>query len=91
MVDLGTQNAPEAEKAKIVSMLSERFNDLVMETMIGMASSEQREQINKALDNPEGTEEKLVNIASEIPGLAETAEDSMLKEYELIKHAMNLK
>ncbi len=91
LADLNLDNLPEQEKQKALVMLSERYQNVVLDTMIMMATPEQKLQIQEALKDPKTAEEKITRITAEIPGFAEALEDAFLKEHEFLKTVMSRK
>jgi uncharacterized Rossmann fold enzyme len=91
LADFGLQNVADEEKARILNSLSERFNDLIMIALINNLNEEQKQRFLAAVKNPDqkSMEEKVEDIASEVPGLAQKIEQALAEEYEILKKTMS--
>lgn len=87
-LDLGIQNFSEEEKLQILEMLSERFGQVVVKTLINNLNEEQKKEFETLLNSPEKVEEGVVKLSSVIPGLDTQIEQALYTEYEIIKAAM---
>ena len=86
--DLNLESLGEAEKKEVLNRLEERFNQVVMVTMLKLMNTEQKQRFKAAINEPEKLEQESEVIASEIPLLDEALEAALASEYEIIKQAM---
>ncbi len=86
--DLNLENLGVAEKEKVLNRLEERFNSVIITTMLRLMNKEQKQRFKVVISKPEELEEESEKIASEIPFLDEALETALLAEYEIIKQAM---
>jgi len=89
MEDFNLANLPEEQQEKAMQMLSERFQRVIIYTLLRALTDEQKKQFAAALANPDDIEDNIADIASEVPGLGQQIEDALTHEYEILKFAMN--
>ncbi len=87
--DLHLDKLPEAEQQVAVQMIADRFQKVIVHTMLRSLSAEQKQQFEAALQNPETMEDKVSELAESIPGLGEQIDVALTGEYELLKLAMS--
>ena len=89
--DLNLDKLPEAEQQRALAMLSERYQTLVSNTFELLATPEQKRQFEQALKDPKTMEEKITEIAAQVPGFLGALEEAFLKEHEFLKMTMGMK
>lgn len=82
LADLGLTNASPEEQAKVLEMVSDRLQDVIMLTLIRLANSEQQKRLEAALKMDPIGELEITKVAAEIPGLQEVLEEVLADEYE---------
>lgn len=88
MTELGLTGLSNQEKLELMEELTQHFFRVIIETAILGMNSEQREKFSKALDgDPSELESWIMNISSQIPGLAEKIENAISDEFLVIKTA----
>lgn len=83
--NLGDLKGKEREEA--LASLQKRFNDVILNTVLGRLSDFQFELFKKALQM-EDPEKEIAILTSQIPGLAQIIEARLLDEYALMKSVM---
>jgi hypothetical protein len=84
-LNLGDLKGKEREDA--LASLEKRFNDVILNTVLGHLTDFQFEVFKKAL-TMEDPEKEIAIITSQIPGLAQLIEQRLLDEYALMKSVM---
>jgi hypothetical protein len=85
--DLNLGDLSPEEKEKTLSMLEERFDNVILNVVLSRLSSEEFEAFKAALHS-EDREVKIAEITARIPGLARDIEERILEEYRLIRAVM---
>jgi hypothetical protein len=88
LTELTAQSFSEAEKAEVIGLLTDRFEKVIVYTLLRVMSDQQKKEFEKLLENKEGREEVSVKLASEIPDLYILLSDALTHESEVIKRAM---
>jgi hypothetical protein len=88
LVGLGMAELDASAKAQLVEDLQERFNTVVLHTMIEHMDEDQKRRLEQALQNEATPEQAIEDIAAEIPGLSEQIEFALEHEYRAIKEFM---
>lgn len=86
--DLGMQNLPPEEQERALTLISERFNQVLMERVFTLATPEQRSLLQTAMDQGQEGALKLTELVSQIDGLAEEVEKAWDLEYEALVKLM---
>ena len=86
--DLKLQNASEKEQADALLVLQDRFDNVVMQTLVALTSSEQKTRLTSALQKNVRVEEIISEVSSEIPEFSQALEQALLAEYASIRDAM---
>ncbi len=86
--DLKLQNLPESEKAEALRILQDRLDSVIMQTLIALATAEQKKLLTEALEKSDRVEKTITEISSEIPEFSEALEQALLAEYESIRGVM---
>lgn len=89
--ELGLEKLSEADREKCERLLRERFEEVVLNTLIVFGSPEQRQEVLDALKDPENMEARIEKVASEVENLDVEIEKALLKEFEAIKFMMGMK
>jgi DNA-binding GntR family transcriptional regulator len=76
------------DKEKAIEQLRDRLYKLALETLFNRLSSEQKEDVKKALDNG-NVEERVEYYASIVPDFAFDLENRLQREVEFIKNTMS--
>lgn len=80
--DLGLEDLADAEKQEAILTLSERFNNVVLITLLKNLSEAQKQDILSSIKkSPEGLEQAVEEAALESPGLKEAIEKALELEY----------
>ena len=88
LTELTAQSFSESEKAEMTQLLTERFEKVIVYTLLRAMSDEQKKEFESLLENKQGIEEAVVKLASEIPDLYILLSDALTHEFEVIKKAM---
>lgn len=86
--ELTAQSLSESEKAEMLLLLTERFEKVIVYTLLRAMSDQQKKEFESLLENKQGIEEAVVKLASEIPDLYILLSDALTHEFEVIKKAM---
>ena len=86
--ELTAQSLSESEKAEMLLLLTERFEKVIVYTLLRAMSDEQKKEFESLLENKQGREEAVVKLASEIPDLYILLSDALTHESEIIKKAI---
>ena len=86
--DLKLAKAPEEEQQRALSMLQDRFNNVVIETLVSLADTNQKTRLKVALEQNDKVEETISDIASSIPSFSDIVEQALLAEYQSIKQVV---
>jgi hypothetical protein len=91
LTDLNLEELRGQNREDMLEMLRSRFSEVIFNTTVRLLPEQQKaEYINAAMD-PEANADKIVEITSQVPELAEGLEAAMLYEYEALKHSMQKK
>ncbi len=88
LAELTAQSFSEAEKAEMIGLLTDRFEKVIVYTLLRAMSDEQKKSFESLLETKHGREEAVVKLASEIPDLYILLSDALTHEFEVIKKAM---
>lgn len=91
LADLGLEKLSQNDREKCERLLRERFEEVVLNTLIAFSSPEQRQEILEALKDSENMEARIEKVASEVENLDVEIEKALLKEFEAIKFMMGMK
>jgi hypothetical protein len=85
--ELNLAHLEAGEKEKVLMMLEKRFDEVILNTVIGQLSDEGFEALKTAIksDDPEG---EIAKVTAQVPGLAEEIERRIIEEYRVIKAVM---
>lgn len=86
--DLGFADSSVEEQQQALEVISNRFNDVIIFTLVELIDDKHRKKFIEALNSPSEIDDQIELIAAEIPGLAEKLEIALAEEYEAIKSAM---
>lgn len=79
-------NLSEQEKGEFAQKVHDYFNKVILDTTIDLMDEEQLNSIKDlAMDSPE-MEQKIMEISSQIPSLAQILEEKLNKEVENIQN-----
>jgi hypothetical protein len=88
LVDLHLDSLQGKEREETIAALSERFQEVIFNTTVRVLDEKQKLEYLRAVQDPDANEQKIIEITSQAPGLAEALEAALLFEYESLKHAM---
>ena len=86
--DLTLHKASQKEQEEALQILQDRFNSVVMQTLVSLTDSEQKQRLTSALQKNENVQQLITEIGSEIPEFSEALEQALLAEYESIRVTM---
>ncbi len=76
---------PPEEKNKAREIIRDRFNKLIMETLLNRLNEEQIKDLESSLEDVKTLEEKIETYASSIPGLADDLENRLQRESAMLR------
>ena len=88
MADLSLNELEGKEREDTVNMLRERFEEVIFNTTVRVLPESEKVEYLKAVESPEQNEQKIVEITSQAPGLAEAIEAALLFEYQSLRHSL---
>jgi len=91
LADLGLDGLPEPAREQMVEMLRQRFSEVIFNTTVRLLPEDLKVEYIKASSGENINAEKIVEITSQVPELAEGLEAALLFEYESLKHSMGKK
>ncbi len=80
--DLHLDAMSEVEKEKVLSAVSERLHNVVINTLLRLASPEQKTRLLDAFKSGANVEAVITEISSEIPDFSTVLEEALRVEYE---------
>jgi hypothetical protein len=88
-VELGLTSLSEEEKLDSMEDLIEHFNQIIIETVIINLNDNQLKEFRAAMDEEDeySVQEKIIDITSRVPGLAEKIEQAVEHELTVLKAA----
>jgi hypothetical protein len=86
--DLKAETLPQEYQQQIVGLVSERFNKVVMITLLRLLNDEQRGRLEQAIGNSDKLGDTIEKLAAEVPDLHLAIEQALLAEYEALKAEM---
>ena len=86
--DVKLQGLSEKEQAEALLILQERFDSVVLQTLVALTNGEQKQRLTTALEKNDKVEEVISDISSEIPEFSDALDQALLAEYESIREVM---
>lgn len=86
--DINAEGLPEAEQQEIIDLVVERFNKIIIMTLVKLLNNNQRERLEQVIGQPDKLELIIEELAAEVPDLHKLLEQVLLDEYETLKIEM---
>lgn len=80
--DLHLESMSEVEKEKVLSAVSERLHNVVINTLLRLANPEQKSRLLNAFKSGANVETVITEISAEIPDFSTVLEEALRVEYE---------
>lgn len=88
LADLGFAKASDQDRQKALGIIASRFQKVIIYTLLEHLTDEQKRRFSAALADKQTVEDKVAEIAAEVPGLERAIEQALLVEYEALKSGM---
>jgi hypothetical protein len=88
LAELGLGGLSAEEKEKLIAGLSSRFQAVAFKTALTLMPPDRQAEDLKAAGAGEVDEKKIMELAAQVPGLAEAIETAWLLELESLKRDM---
>lgn len=82
--DLRLENLSPQKKKEVLAKIQERFNYIILETLLANLNDEDLTKFKKSLQDEGLSSEPVAQIASQTPNLAEKIEQRLKQEYQYI-------
>lgn len=83
--ELAGRGATEEERQKVVSLVGNRFQNVIFNTTVRLLAEEQKPIFLTACKDPAANQDLIEEISAKVSGLAEELESALQKEYEALK------
>lgn len=79
---------PEDEQSKLRSQFQDRFDELILDTLLNRLNDDQVKELQGKLTDPTALEEKIAEYSALVPGLAEDLQHRLDREFTFIKSSL---
>src|SRR5258708_5645319 len=91
LAGLNLSGLKDPKRQEVLDMLTQRLDEVIFNTTVRLLPEEFKVPYIQACMDPEKNEEKIMDITSQVPELAESLEAALLYEYEGLKYNMSEK
>ncbi len=77
--------ATSEQRAEFEEDLRSRFENITLEVLLDSLFEEQRQELMEAMDSEEGLQQKIQDLAAEVPGLQQKIDAALNHEINLIR------
>ena len=89
LTELKLDKLQDPEREEVIESLRGRFSEVIFNTTVRLLPEDLKKQYITAAMDPEKNADKIVEITSQVPELAEGIEAALLYEFESLKHSMS--
>lgn len=87
---LGIEKLPPQEQEEILAKVDERLEGVLIRVILESVSDEEAKELRLVLENGENIEEKVAEITSRVPILAQKMEAAVAEEIDRLKKVMQI-
>lgn len=88
LADLNLSGLKEPKRQEVLDSLTQRLDEVIFNTTVRLLPEELKIPYIEACMDPDKNEERIMEITSQVPELAQGLEAALLYEYESLKHSM---